>query len=124
REVEDNFGSIQAQDARAFWEMTVVANIDADASEFRVKNQVPSISRREIKLLPESGSNLRNVVFAIFAEVFSIRVDHGRGVEEQTRHLTLVNGNHNHHSMFLGEFFHALGGGAVGYWLCGLAPPG
>ncbi len=122
RRVEDNFGAIEAKDARSFWEMAVVANIDADASEFRVKNQVPSIARREIKLLPKARSNLRDVVLPIFAEVFSIRVDHGRGVEEQTRHLTLVDGNHNHHSMFLGELFHALGGGAVGYWLGELVP--
>src|ERR1700733_9683865 len=94
--------------------MTVVANINAHPREFRIENNVSGIPRREIELLPESRSNLRNVVLPVFPQVFAIRVDYCCGVEEEAGHLALVNRNNHHHSVFLGQLFHALGGWTVG----------
>src|SRR5712692_6264853 len=50
--VVDDFRSVEAEDARAFGEVPVVADVDADASETRLENGVAGVSRREIKLFP------------------------------------------------------------------------
>src|SRR5580704_13060800 len=102
--------------------MAVVANINADSRKFRIENNVSGVARREIELLPESWSNLRNVVLAVFPEIFAIRVDYCSGVEEKAGHLAFVNRNNDHHPVFLGQLFHALGGRTVGNRLGELVP--
>src|SRR5258708_681862 len=52
--VVDNFRAVEPQDARAFGEMAVVADVNSDASVARLEDRVAGVSRREIKLLPEA----------------------------------------------------------------------
>ena len=49
-----------------------------------------------------------------FPKYFAVRVDYRGGVKEEAGHLALVNRNNNHHPVFLGQLFHALGGWTVG----------
>src|ERR1700721_3539428 len=102
--------------------MAVVANINADSRKFRIEDNVSGVARREIKLLPESRSNLRNVVLAVLPQIFAVRVDYSRGVEEEAGHLALVNRNNKNHPGFFGQLFHALGGRTVGHRLRARAP--
>src|ERR1700721_1649218 len=101
--------------------MAVVANINADSRKFRIEDNVSGVARREIKLLPESRSNLWNVVLAVLPQIFAVRVDYSRGVEEEADHPPLIQKNHNHPLVF-GQLFHALGGRTVGNRLGELVP--
>src|SRR6266849_10242694 len=79
--VIDDFRAVEAEDARAFREVAVVADVHADAGVASLEYGVAGVSGREVKLFPKAGVTVRNVVLAIFAEVAAVGVDHGGGVE-------------------------------------------
>ena len=69
RRIEDDFGAVQAENARALGKMAVVADVDADSAEARLENGIAGVARREIKFLPEARMAVRDVMLAIFAEI-------------------------------------------------------
>src|SRR5712692_9147438 len=64
--VVDNFRAVEAEDARAFGEVAVVTDVDADAGIASLKNGVPGVSRREVKFFPEAWVTMGNMVLAVF----------------------------------------------------------
>ena len=71
--------------------MAVVADVHADAGVLRLKNRVAEVSGCEVKLFPEPGMNVWNVMLAILAQILAVRVDYCCGVEIQARHFFFVN---------------------------------
>ena len=67
---------------------------------------------------------VRDVMLAIFAEIFSVGVDDGGGVEVDAGHLLFVDRDDDHHVVLLGDLLHQLGGGAVGDALGQFVPAG
>src|ERR1019366_9831384 len=80
RSVEDDLGAVQAQGARAFREMAVVADVDADLDEAEVEDRKAEVAGAEIEFLPEAGSDVRDMSLAVLAEVGAVVVDDGGGV--------------------------------------------
>src|SRR6266436_4619204 len=122
--VIDDFRAVLAEDARAFREVAVVADVHADAGVASLEYGVAGISGREVKLFPKAGVTVRNVVLAIFAEVAAVGVDHGGGVEVEAGHLDFVDGDDQHHLVLLRELLHLGDSGAGGDFLGGLVPTG
>jgi len=112
--IVDNFRAVQAEDSRAFGEMAVVADVNADAGVARLEDGIAGITRSEIELFPKAWMAMRNVVLAIFAEVAAVGVDHRGRIEIKPGHFDLVNGNHEDHLMFFRELLHVRDSGAVG----------
>jgi len=69
--IVDNFSAVEAQAARAFGEVTIVADVNADAGVTCFENRITCVAGREIKLFPEARVAMRDVMLAIFAEVTS-----------------------------------------------------
>src|SRR5579862_9376233 len=123
--VADGLNTISAplaEDSRAFREVTVIANINADSRVLCFKHWIAEIAGCEIKLLPKSGMTMRNVVLAIFAKIPAVGVDYRSCIEIHARHLFFVDGNHNHHAMFRGDFLHQLSRRPVGHALREFVP--
>src|SRR5438046_1217686 len=80
RGIHHDLRSRQSQLAGAFGEMAVVADVDADLGVRRLENGVAEVAGAEVELLPETGSDVRDVVLAVLAEVLAVGVDHGGGV--------------------------------------------
>src|SRR5262249_14713934 len=80
RRIKYDFGAIQTERARALREVAVVAYVHANVGELRLEDRIAEIARSEIKLLPKTGSTVWDVVLAIFAQVFAVRIDYGSGV--------------------------------------------
>ncbi|HYP51055.1 MAG TPA: hypothetical protein VEQ34_08955 [Pyrinomonadaceae bacterium] len=57
--------------------MAVVADVNADLRESRFKSRVAEIARTKIKLFPKTGIDVRNVSFAVFAQIFAVSINHG-----------------------------------------------
>ena len=88
--------------------MPVVADVNSNSRKLRLKRRIPRIARSEIKLLPKPRRHLRDVMLAVFPQVFPIRINHRRGVVIQSGHLPLVYRNHYGHAIFLRQFLHVL----------------
>src|SRR6266481_1712749 len=112
--VVDDFRAVESEDARAFREVAVVADVHTDAGITSLEDGVAGVSRREIKLFPKSGVTMRNVVLAVFAQIAAVGVDDRSGVEVDAGHLDLVNRDDEDHLVLLGELLHHGDGGAVG----------
>src|SRR5260370_318884 len=104
--VVDNFRSVEAEDARAFGEVAVVTDVDADASVTSLEDGVAGISRREVKLFPEARMAMGNMVLAVLAKVAAIGIEDGGGVEVDAGHFDFVNRNNKNHLVFLSELLH------------------
>ena len=78
----------------------------------RLKNGIARIAGSEIKLFPKARMAMRDVVLAIFAEVFAVGVDNGGSVVVDAGHLDFVDGDDEHHLIFLGDLLHMGDGGA------------
>src|SRR5438270_5667551 len=102
--------------------MPVIADVNAHASVASLEDRISGVTRSEVKLLPESWSDLRNVVLAIFAEILSVRIDHRSRVEIETGHLFFVNRDDNHHLVFGRDLLHQFRGWAIGHALRHLIP--
>src|ERR1700678_4403526 len=86
--------------------MAVVANVNSDAGVLGFKNRIAKIAGSKVKLLPESGMAVRDVMFAVFSQVAAVGIDDSGSIEINAGHLLLVNRNHNHHAMFGGDLLH------------------
>ena len=58
--------------ARAFGEVAVVADVDADLGEAEVEDRVAEVAGPEVELLPEAGRDVRDVGLAVLAEVRAV----------------------------------------------------
>ncbi len=67
RRIKDYLGTVKAQTPRAFGKMAVIADINPDPSKSSVKTRITEIAGPEIELFPEAGSDMRNMVLAVFA---------------------------------------------------------
>ena len=108
RRIEDDFGAVQAEKARAFGEVAVVADVDADRREPRLEDRVAEVARLEEVLLPESG-RVRDVIFPVFPEVRPVGVVHRRRVVVHAGRLSFVHGHDDRHAMPAGVLRHQLG---------------
>src|SRR5882762_8022016 len=113
RRVIDDFRAVEAEDSRAFREVAVVADVHADTGITSLEDRVAGVSRREVKLFPETRMAMRNVVLAVFAEIAAVGVDDCGGVEVDAGHLDLVHWDDEHHLMFFRELLHQRDRGAV-----------
>src|SRR6187200_2282840 len=77
--VEDDLRPVQAELAPPFWEVPVVADIDADAPDGGLEHRVAQIARPEIELLPEL-IEVWDVVLAVRPNGRPVGIDHDRGV--------------------------------------------
>src|SRR6266699_4932794 len=122
--VVNDFGAVEAEDARAFGKVAVVTDVDADAGVARLENGVACVSGGEIEFFPEARVTVGNVVLAVFAEVAAVSVNDRSGVEVDAGHLHFVNGNDKDHLVFFGQLLHERHGGPVGDALGQLIPAG
>src|SRR5258708_3958453 len=99
--VVDNFRSVEAENARAFGKVAVVADVDADAGVTRLEDGVAGVPWREIKLFPEAWVTMGNVVLAVFAEIAAIGVNDRGSVEVDAGHFDFVDRNDKNHLVFL-----------------------
>src|SRR5215471_17176487 len=106
RWVEDNLSPIQPQDSGAFREMPVITDIHTHARILGLKDRIAKVSGREVKLFPESGMAVRNVVLAVFAQIAAVGVDDCRRVEVHTGHVLFVNRNNHHHFVLRRNLLH------------------
>src|SRR5713101_4301629 len=104
--VVDNFGAVEAENARAFGEVAVVADVDADAGMTSLEDGVTGVSRREVKFFPEAWVTMGNMVLAVFAEVATISIDDGGSVEVDAGHFDFVDRDNKNHLVFLSELLH------------------
>src|SRR5262245_47393451 len=117
RRIKYDFGAIQTERARALREVAVVAYVHANVGELRLEDRIAEIARSEIKLLPKTGSTVWDVVLAIFAQVFPVRIDYGSGVVIDALQVLLVYGDDQRHAVFLCDLTHHLYRWAVGDFL-------
>jgi hypothetical protein len=89
----------------------VVADVDADLADRGVEDRVAQVAGTEVELLPEAV-DLRDVVLAVFAEVFTVGVHHRGGVVEDALLLLLVHRQDHDQAQLGGEGLEALGGRA------------
>src|SRR6266545_2921605 len=92
----------------------VIADIDANARESRLKSGVTKIPRPKIKLFPEAGIYVGDVVLSVFAQILAIRVDHRGGVVVNARDLFFINRHNDNHAVRLRDFLHQPHRRAVG----------
>jgi hypothetical protein len=111
RGIVDNFGTVQAQASGTIREVTIVADVDTDLGVSGLENGVAEVSWLEEELFPET-SGVGNVVLSVLAEVFTISVNDGGSVIENTSHVLFVDGSDDNHLVFLGIFRQKVGGGA------------
>src|SRR5580692_5492664 len=117
RRIEYDFRAVQTENSRAFREMAVVADVHAHFAKTSLEHGVTRISRLEIKLFPEARMAMRDMVLAIFAEILSVGVKDGRGVEIHTCHFHFVDRHVERHAIFFRELLHARRGRTAGYRL-------
>src|SRR6266404_2883384 len=107
RRIEHDLGTVQAEQSRAFGEVAVIADVDADRGVPRLEDGIAEVAGLEEELLPEAG-RVRDVDLAVLAEVAAVGVDDGGGVVVDTRHLALIDRHDHHHLVFLRELLHPL----------------
>src|SRR5215216_1170054 len=106
RGIENDLGAVQTECARAFGEVAIVADVNSDACESRVKTRVTEIAGPKVKLLPKARIHVRDVVLAILAEVLAIRVDHRGGVVIDPGEFLFIDRHDDDHAVFLSDFLH------------------
>src|SRR5918993_762398 len=106
RWIQHDLRAVQPEDAGAFGKVTVVADVDADASGGGVEHRVSEIARAEVELLPESWRHVGNMVLAVLAEIPAVRVDDRRRVVVDAGHLFFINRHHHDHAVLLRDLLH------------------
>src|SRR6267154_1955329 len=76
RRIEHDLRAVQSQNARAFGEMAVVADVDPYQRILCFKDRIPAIPRSEVKLFPRSRMAVGNVMLAIFPQIAAIGIDY------------------------------------------------
>ena len=112
RRVEHDLSSIQPQDSRTFWKMPVVADVHTHTRILGLKYWITKIAGGEVELLPESRMAVRNVMFAVFAEIAAVGIYDGSGVEIHARHVHFVDRYHHHHFVLSRDLPHQLNRGS------------
>ncbi|MNR90109.1 hypothetical protein D3C72_210870 [compost metagenome] len=113
RRVEDDLGAVKAQEARAFGEVAVVADVDADRGVASLEGGIAEVTGLEVELLPEAGEQMRDVLLAELAEVAAVRVDDRGSVVVDAGHLLFVDGHDDDHLVGLGQLPHQGDGRAI-----------
>src|SRR5438067_5030935 len=93
--------------------MAAITTGIVEAGEIEVENRVAGVAGAEIEFLPETGRNMRDVGFAVFAEIRAVVVNDGGGVVINPLLLTFVDRNDEHDPVLAGEVAHELDGGAA-----------
>src|SRR5664280_336070 len=124
RGVEDDLGAGQSQSARAFGEVAVVADVDADFDEAEVEDGEAEVAGAEVELLPEAGRDVRDVALAVLAEEAAVVVDDGGGVVVDACLLDFVDGHDEGNVILLRQILHEADGGSVGDGLGEIVPAG
>src|ERR1035441_8350844 len=75
--IEDDLGAVESEEPPAFGEVTIIAGINTHFANRGLKHGITEVAGLEVKLLPEAGLAVRDVVLAIFAEIFAIGIDDG-----------------------------------------------
>jgi hypothetical protein len=94
--------------------MAVVADVDADLAGGGVEYRISEIARTEIELLPESWTDVGDVVLPVLAEIRAVGIDYRGGVVVDTGDFFLVNRHHQNHPVCLRDRLHRSNGRAVG----------
>src|SRR6185437_15476365 len=76
RGIEDDLCAVQAEGARTFGKMAVVAGVDADFAEAEDEDRIAEVAGAEVELFPEARLKVRDVRLAVLAEVAAFAVDH------------------------------------------------
>src|SRR5579862_7424483 len=106
--IEYDFRAVEPEQTPAFGKMPVVTDVDAHFADRRLEHRIAEIARLEVKLLPEAGFTMRDVVLAVFAEEFAVGIDHSRCVVIGARSLFFVDRHHDHHAVLFSELLHQL----------------
>src|SRR3954452_20802363 len=122
RGIHHDLGAGETKLARAFGEMAVVADVDADLRVGRLENGVAEVAGAEVELLPETGSNVRDVILAVLAEVGAVGVDDGGGVVVNAGFFFLVQRHDDDHAVLFRVLLHQLRGRTVGDFLDRVVP--
>src|ERR1017187_9131006 len=104
--IEDDLGAVESEKPPAFGEVTVIAGINAHFANGGLKYGIAEVAGLEVKLLPEAGLAMRDVVLAILAEILAIGIDDGGRVVVGARGFFLVHGDDDHHPVLLRESLH------------------
>src|SRR5262249_34165282 len=96
--------------------------VHADLAVAEVENGVAEIAGTEIKLLPKSRRNVRDVRFAVLTEIGSVVLDHGCGVVVNALLLDLIDRYDQRDVQFAGEIAHGADGWSVRNRLCEVVP--
>src|SRR5687767_6279273 len=102
--------------------MAVVANVNSNTGECRIKCGIAQITGAEIEFLPKAWIDVRNVVLTILAKIFSVGVDYGSSVVIDAGDLFLINRDDDDHPMSTGNFLHQAHSGPVGNFLDRFVP--
>src|SRR6185503_2577087 len=86
--------------------MAVITDVDSNSREGSFEGGIAQIAGPEIKLFPESGIDMRNVIFTVLAQIFSVGVDYSRSVVIDAGDFFLINRHDDYHAMMLGDFLH------------------
>src|SRR3954454_16554088 len=122
RGIHHDLGAGQTELARAFGEMAVVADVDADLRVGRLENGVAEVVGAEVEFLPETGSDVRDVILAVLAEVGAVGVDDGGGVVVNAGFFFLVQRHDDDHAVLFRVLLHQLRGRTVGDFLDRVVP--
>src|SRR5258708_1164151 len=102
--------------------MAVVADVDSDSRILGFEDGISQVAGSEVKLFPESGMAVRNVMLAIFPQISSVGIDHRGSVEVNARHLLFINGDDNHHAMLRSNLLHEPDSRPIGHALGQFVP--
>ncbi len=100
--VKHDLGAVEAKCPPPFGEVPVISKVDADLADSCVKNWVSAISRSEAELFPKSFY-MKNVLLAVFPEVYVIGVNDCRRVVQDARLFLFVHRENDHHLEFFGK---------------------
>ena len=119
--IEHDFRTVQAQCPCAFGKVAVITDVYAHFAISRIKNGISKVARLEKEFLPEPGY-LWNVVFAVLAEIFAIRIDDSRRVVMDARDVLFIDRHDNDHVELSGIFTHQLSGWPIRNGFSGVIP--
>jgi len=122
RGVVHDLGTGQAERPRALWKMPVVTDVHADGDAgTQAKHGETNVAGFEKEFFPKTG-RVRNVNFAVLAQVTAVVVKDCGGVVVHAGHRAFIDGNDHGHAIFLRDGGQALDRGA-GDGLGGVVPP-
>src|ERR1035438_8336039 len=102
--------------------MAVVTDVNSNTRKFCFEYGITKIAGSEIKLLPEAGMHMRNVMLAVLAQIRAIRIDNSRGIEIEARHLLFINRDDDRHAVLGGNLLHEQSSGSAGNALGQVVP--